>query len=76
MMPNNPNIYIYLFFCLQVLLVTGGYDGYDYLDSTEMLRPGSGWQDVTSARLPRPMAGVRVSTVDNRVFLVGEWRQC
>ena len=57
----------------QVLLVTGGYDG-DRLDSTELLRPGSNWQGVTSARLPRYMSGVRVSTVDNRVLLFGELR--
>merc|ERR1711894_641748 len=54
----------------QILLVTGGYDG-GFLDSTELLRPGSGWQEITSARLPRPMVGVRVSTVDNRVLLLG-----
>ena len=53
--------------------MTGGYDGYNTLDSTEVLRPCSGWQ--YSARLPRPMRGVRVSTVDNRVLLFGEWRE-
>merc|ERR1712110_162339 len=56
----------------QVLLVTGGWDGdYNSLDSTELLRPGSDWQVITSARLPRPMIGVRVNTVDNRVLLSG-----
>ena len=62
----------------QVLLVTGGLDVGDYnrLDSTEVLRPGSEWQEITSARLPRPMDGVRViTTVDNRVLLFGEWRR-
>ena len=53
--------------------MTGGYDdGLNNLDSTELLRPGSDWQEITSARLPRPMTGVRVSTVDNRVLLFGE----
>ena len=53
--------------------MTGGYDDDDkILDSTEVLRPGSDWQEITSARLPRPLAGVRVSTVDNRVLLFGE----
>ena len=52
-------------------MVTGGYDD-DRLDSTELLRPGSGWQEITSARLPRPMTGVRVNTLDNRVLLFGE----
>ena len=44
------------------------------LDSTELLRPGSDWQEITSARLPRPMDGVKVITVSNRVLLFGEWR--
>ena len=48
--------------------MTGGYK----LDSTEVLRPGSDWQ-ITFARLPRSMWGVRVITVDNRVLLFGEW---
>ena len=51
-------------------MVTGGYDVVA-LDSTELLRPGSDWQEIT-ARLPRPMRGVRVTTVDNRVLLSGE----
>ena len=58
-----------------MLLVTGGSEGVynvKILDSTELLRPGSGWQEITSARLPRPMAVVRVTTVDNRVLLSGE----
>ena len=54
-------------------MVTGGSDDkYNELDSTELLRPGSEWQEITSARLPRPMYGVRVNTVDNRVLLFGE----
>lgn len=53
-------------------MVTGGYNGNNDLDSTELLRPGSDWQEITSARLPRQMAGVRVMTVDNRVLLSGE----
>ena len=58
----------------QVLLVTGGYDDHiNRLDTTEFLRPGSDWQVITSARLPRKMYGLRVATVDNRVFLFGEW---
>ena len=58
----------------QVLLVTGGRDdGNNNLDTTELLRPGSEWQVITSARLPRPMYGVGVTTVDNRVILFGEW---
>ena len=63
------------YWCLypQVLIVTGGYDGDNYLDSTELLRPSSDWQEIISARLPRPMCCVRVNNVDNRVLLSGEW---
>ena len=55
-------------------MVTGGQDGNRNLDSTELLRPGSEWQVITSAsaKLPRPMIGVMVMTVDNRVLLFGE----
>ena len=52
-------------------MVTGGIDG-NRLDSTELLRPGSDWQEISSARLPRPIRGVRVTNVDNRVLLFGE----
>ena len=66
----------YSFPCPQVLLVTGGWDDdFNSLDSTELLRPGSVWQEIT-ARLPRPMSYMSVSTVDNRVLLFGEWRHC
>jgi len=55
----------------KVLMVTGGtVDGLNFFDSTELLRPDSGWQEIT-ARLPRQMSGVRVNTVDNRVILSG-----
>ncbi len=58
----------------QVLLVTGGADDdFNDLDTTEILRPGSDWQEISSARLPRPLNGVSVATVDNRVLLFGEW---
>jgi len=57
----------------QVLMVTGGagsVKGLNFFDSTELLRPNSGWHEIT-ARLPRQMSGVRVNTVDNRVLLSG-----
>ena len=58
-----------------MLLVTGGWSTTDRLDTTEMFRPDSDteWQVISSARLSRPMYGVRVTTVDNRVLLFGEW---
>ena len=67
---------IILFILPQVLLVTGGWDNeYNSLDSTEVLRHGSEWQEITSARLPRPMLNVRLITVNNRVLLFGELLQ-
>ena len=54
--------------------MTGGRDAGNILDSTEVLRPGSDWQEITSASLPRPLQGVKVITVNSRVLLFGEWR--
>ena len=55
-----------------MLLVTGGRDGRDYLDSTELLVPGFGSWRLATGLLPRPMRGVRMTTVDNIVFVLGE----
>ena len=57
-----------------MLLVTGGWT-YDYnaLASTEVYRPSAGeWREVPGGALPRPMAGVSVVTLNNRVLLFGE----
>ena len=54
-----------------MLLVTGGYDDYDYLDSTELLVPGSGSWRLATGLLPRPMYSVRVARVDNTLYLTG-----
>ena len=59
----------------QVLLVTGGRDSNDdYLDSTELLGPGSGSWRLLAALLPRPMKDMRLATVDNVLYLTGEMR--
>ena len=55
----------------QVLLVTGGSGNGDYLDSTELLVPGSGHWRLATGLLPRPMDGVRVATVANTLYLTG-----
>ena len=53
--------------------MTGGQDGlYHYLDSTELLVPGSGSWRLATGLLPRPMLGVGVTTVDNIAFVLGE----
>ena len=58
------------------MLVTGGINGitgFDTLASTEVYRPSTGeWREVPGGALPRPMTGVRVVTLNNRVLLFGE----
>ena len=60
-----------------MLLVTGGLgrdgDGYflDYLDTTELLYPGSGSWRLAAGLLPRPMYSMGVATVDNTLYLTG-----
>ena len=57
----------------EVLLVTGGWQGGWYpMLSTELLVPGSGSWRLTGL-LHRPMEGVGVATVDNTVFLTGDY---
>ena len=55
----------------QVLLVTGGWTGSDYLDSTELLVPGSDSWRLASGLLPRPMGGLSVTTVANTLYATG-----
>lgn len=52
---------------LQYLLVSGGSSESEYLDSTEIL--DGEWRYGTP--LPNPMAHLRATTIDNRVFLFG-----
>ena len=57
----------------QVLLVTGGLDSNDdYLDSTELLVPGSGFWRLAAGLLPRPMRGMRVATLANTLYATGK----
>ena len=57
-----------------MLLVTGGLDSrIQDLASTEVYRPSAGeWREVPGGALPRPIYGVRVVTLNNRVLLFGE----
>ena len=60
-----------------MLLVTGGRVSSDeflqFLALTEVYRPSAGeWREVPGGALPRPMWGVRVVTLNNRVLLLGE----
>ena len=60
-------------------MVTGGWNASpnhrfgERLDSTEVYRPSAGeWREVPGGALPRPMWGMRVVTLNNRVLLFGE----
>ena len=56
-----------------MLLVTGGSVSTEFRASTEVYRPSVGeWREVPGGALPRPMEGVRVVTLNNRVLLFGE----
>ena len=56
---------------LQFLMVTGGHpgSGYNYLDSTEIFS-NNVWRTCTP-KLPFPLAGHRVATINNRVLSFG-----
>ena len=52
--------------------MAGGVDKYyNYLDSTELLVPGSGSWRLATGLLPRPMRSVRVARVANTLYLTG-----
>ncbi len=56
-----------------MLLVTGGRDGSNQLDSTEIFDPDLGsWR--TGAALPSTMAGHKAANIDNRVLIFGMMR--
>merc|ERR1712079_455792 len=55
-----------------VLLVTGGSDGDNSLDSTELLLPSAtSWTTIHSAALPSPRRWPRGATLDNKVLVTG-----
>merc|ERR1712059_151262 len=54
----------------KVLLVAGGYDGSNLLDSTEILTLGShSWQ--YAAKLPRGLSSGRAAVLSNTILLTG-----
>ena len=58
----------YIIIILQVLLVTGGYDGSDWLDSTEILDDNN-WR--ITAPLPSARSGLRAASIDNKILVFG-----
>ena len=53
-----------------MFLVTGGYDGFGTLDSTEIYDPDLGSWNVAAA-LPGPLSSHKSVTTNNRILLVG-----
>ena len=51
-----------------MLLVTGGYDWSDYLDSTEILEDNN-WR--ITAPLPSARADPRAASIDNKILVFG-----
>ena len=55
-----------------MFLVTGGKNWNDkYLDTTEILSPGEPWRQA-HGQLPRPLASMAVTTLENVVYLFGK----
>ena len=54
-------------------MVTGGYSGSDYLDTTETFTSDEYTWTTTGARLPRPMGGLRAATIDDRILIFGNY---
>ncbi len=53
-----------------MFLVSGGYDGPNLLDSTEIFDPSlRSWR--AKAALPSPREGLKATNIDNRVLLFG-----
>ena len=64
----------YIIIILQVLLVTGGYDRPDYLDSTEILEDNN-WR--ITAPLPSARFSLRAASIDNKILVFGKnFRLC
>ena len=57
-----------------MFLVTGGWNRKEgTLDTTEVLPSQSGSWRLTGLLLPRPMSNFRVATIDNIVYLTGNY---
>ena len=61
----------YIIIILQVLLVTGGWDGSDVLDSTEILEDKNWSYWRMTAPLPSARDGLRAASIDNKILVFG-----
>ena len=56
----------------QVLMVTGGHTTSVSLDTTETLATDASSWVLSTAKLPRPMQGLRAANIDDRVLIFGK----
>ena len=54
-------------------MVIGGFDGSEYLDTTETLDADASSWVTSKAKLPRPMSTLRAANIDDRVLLFGNY---
>ena len=52
-------------------MVTGGWDEYARLDSTEVFDNALGSWATTGSKLPQSMSGLRATYIDGRVLIFG-----
>ena len=56
-------------------MVTGGWDEFDRLESTEVLDSILGSWATSGAKLPQSMSGLRATNIDGRVLIFGNYEQ-
>ena len=54
-------------------MVTGGFTGSDFLDTTEIFASDEGTWATAGARLPRPMNELRAATIDDHILIFGNY---
>ena len=52
--------------------MTGGYDGSDYLDSTELYDSVAGTWTTAAAKLPSPYIALMATNINNKVLIFGK----
>ena len=51
--------------------MTGGFDGWGYLDSAELYNSTVGSWAMAGARLPNAMDGLKATNIDDKVLIFG-----
>ena len=51
--------------------MTGGFDGWGYLDSAELYNSTVGSWAMAGARLPTAMDGLKATNIDDKILIFG-----